>query len=197
MKLKTLCDSVSAADQVRALTEDTENSLKKALTDLAIALRQVKWALIGGLAVGFRAQPRGTQDVDIMLMGEDALAVAAALASDKFRHNRNHALTHKETGVEVELLTPGHIKMDQAVASKIIQTAEPQQLCGTTIPVASAEGLVAAKLNRCSLQDKADIAAIIRRSGPVQLVGFPLGAAKIAAYKLIEQEALNEKPLED
>jgi hypothetical protein len=51
-------------------TEPTfDDRLVEALAELAAAFERhgIHYALIGGLAAGFRSRPRGTQDVDILL----------------------------------------------------------------------------------------------------------------------------------
>lgn len=189
MKLRTLHEALTAADEVRSLTEDTHNALRSALVDLALCLdSKIKWALMGGLAVGFHARPRGTQDIDIILLGEADIDVIARLTTDKFKKSRNHALTHKQTGVEVELLTPEFLKKDPELMDAVVATATQEDLGGITVPVVSRGGLVAAKLQRMSRQDAADIEAIIRAGGPVDLGGFPLSQEMLKFYKEIEND---------
>ena len=189
MKLDNLHESIKIADEVRSLSEGTGNALRVALTDLASCLgNRVKWALIGGLAVGFHARPRGTQDIDIYLIGDDAIDQIAALTRDRFKKHRAHALQHLASGVEVELLTPEFLGLDLGLVSKVIATATVEDLGGIEVPVISRDGLVAAKLNRLSRQDAADIEAVIRAGGPVDLSQYPLDDKKLAAYKQIEAD---------
>jgi hypothetical protein len=52
------------------------SSLEEALRAIADALnrRQVRWALVGGLAVSARAEPRTTRDVDVAVSVPDDAA---------------------------------------------------------------------------------------------------------------------------
>lgn len=49
------------------------NKLERAFRELEVDLRQLnlRWALIGGLAVSLRAEPRTTQDLDVSVAVED------------------------------------------------------------------------------------------------------------------------------
>lgn len=197
MKLDGLHEAVRAADEVRSLTEGSSNVLRVALSDLASCLKgSIKWALMGGLAVGFRARPRGTQDIDVYLIGESDIDQIVALTRGKFKRHRPHALQHLSSGVEVELLTPEFLGHDPSLVSKVISTATVEDLGGVEVPVVSRGGLVAAKLNRLSRQDAADIEAIVKAGGPVDLSEYPIDQKKLAAYKQIEADAVGSKPLE-
>lgn len=193
MKLKSLYETIQIADQVRALTEGaTNNPLLTTLRDFAGCLgTEVDWVLMGGLAVGFRAQPRGTQDVDIVLLSDAQIDEVAVLCAGRFTRHRKHALEHRETGVEVELLTPEFLGLNPELVQTIIDNATEEKLGELgegTIRVASADGLIAAKLPRANRQDLADIEAIIRKQGPVDLSAYPLTAEQKATHEAIEKE---------
>jgi len=188
MKLSRLFETVQKASEVVALTEGSSGSpLKEALEDLIVLTPSgIKWALVGGLAVGFHARPRGTQDVDIMLASEGEIDEIARVLGDKFKKIRPHSLEHKRTGVEIELLTPEFLKIPEAVIQNIIETSEVHN----GVPVASRSGIVAAKLFRRSYQDKADIEAIIRTGGPVDLSEFDLSPEQLSTYEQIKREVI-------
>ena len=80
MKIIEIDRIVGVADDVLVLSQSmrgfgklASGSIQKTLVDLAKLLGDnVAWALCGGLAVGVRAKPRGTEDVDIVI-GSDAV----------------------------------------------------------------------------------------------------------------------------
>jgi hypothetical protein len=186
-------NAVFWADEVRSLTENVSGALRNTLIDLASVLGDKhRWCLMGGLAAGFHSQPRGTQDVDIAVAGEAELdnLVETARNSGKFKKSRAHALVHKESGVEVELITHEHVKCDADLLSRIIDTAISVNLGGTPVPVASREGVVASKLLRGSYMDLADIQRIIESDGPVDLSGFDLSTEQLTKYNEVEKIAM-------
>ena len=182
MKLRHLYDSVAVADSVRVLREGVQNSLRQALLDLVRCLVDVKWALVGGLAVGYRSRPRGTQDIDIALVSDDVIADVVG-ACDSFKQIRKHALEHLSTGVEVDLVTP------EFVHDRNLGVAIESAVVCDGVPVITASALVALKLNRASLQDRADIEAILK-SNEVDLSPFQLTDEQ----RLILAQIANEHP---
>jgi len=123
--------------------------------------------LIGGLALSFHGRPRYTQNIDILSTSDVPHSIPG------FKKHREHAFGHQRTGVEIEVLKPEHIKMLPMMAQHITNTAI--EVNGAK--VASPEGLVASKLHRFSLQDKADIHHLVH-SGKANKEklwgGFPL-----------------------
>lgn len=122
--------------------------------------------LIGGLAVGVYDRPRTTMDVDMLFLSEEAVPRDVP----GFKRLRAHAFEHRASGVEVEALTPAFLKMPDALAQKIFDTARGG--------VVSPEGLVAAKLQRASTQDRTDVENILRAHPEATLEGWPLTAAQ-------------------
>jgi len=150
------------------------------------------WVLGGGLAVGFYAPPRGTQDIDVFLGDEQQLQQLRDNITGAFRTVRPHALEHKLTGIEVETLTPEFLRIEPRIIQKIIETAETKD----GIKVVSREGLVVLKLMRTSNRDKGDIESIIQTGGSVSLDGYDLTIEQLQVYQELEKIALNKKPLE-
>lgn len=111
-----------------------------------------KCVLVGGIALSFYCTPRYTQDIDLLYLS----------AEDKpndvpgFKRLRTHAFHENKTHVEVETLTPEFLGLSHALVTKVFHTAETHGKW----KVASREGIVALKLQRSSLQDKADIKAL-------------------------------------
>ena len=134
------------------------------------------WALAGGLAVGFYGQPRATQDVDIILWSENTIELVAELTTRCFRRKRKHALLHIKTGVEIELLTAKHLGVPLVVIQTAITTARHLDYHNHLLPVVSAAGLVALKLQRGSLQDLADIKRVLEKVHNLDLRDFGLSA---------------------
>ena len=192
MKLRSLFESVHIADSVRSLTEGSTNDLSRALEALS-QVPGVKWALIGGLAVGFRSRPRGTQDIDVIVASELDIEALASAASSAFRHNRGHSLEHKATGVEVEVLTPEFLKMDPIVFQKAINSATMEKFGAGSIPVVDTAALIVFKLNRASRRDQGDIEDIITTHGPVDLSEYDIPADKLQIYQSIVTEVQNRK----
>lgn len=186
MKITKLSDSLMVADDVGSLWKQSSSGmpLSKAVSDLAKSMEgaSIGWALCGGLAVGVHARPRGTQDVDIILAGEDSLFPFMSKVSDKFKKTRDHAMVHKTTGVEVELLTPEFLKVKSSIIQAAISRSSLSPVGGSSIPVVSREGLVALKLCRGSYQDMADIESILK-GGMVDLTGYPLEEKELDLFK--------------
>lgn len=135
--------------------------------------------LIGGLAVGAYVRPRTTLDVDMLFLSE--AAVPATVPG--FKRLRAHAFEHRATGVEVEVLTPAFLQMPDALAQKIFDTARQG--------VVSAEGLIAAKLQRASAQDRVDVESVLRAYPGATLEGWPLTGAQ---QQLLAQIRASDAP---
>ena len=157
--------------------------IQTTLRDFSVAIgTRVRWALVGGLALGAHlSQPRATQDVDVLMASETDLETIAGLTQAKFRRVRPHALAHRETGVVVELLTPQFLRQDEAISTSALSSA--QTVNG--VPVAGKEALIATKLQRASLQDRADIERLLRAHGALDLSAYPLTTQQQALYEEI------------
>lgn len=197
MNLLRLDDSLAVADDVRLLVVAAAGMpLTEAVSDLAGMLsgKDVQWALCGGLAVGVHARPRGTNDVDIMVPDEMTVDRIVMLLNEKFRRTRDHAVTHRRSGVEVEILSPEFLNVDSAISKAVISSASHSQVGKSSIPVVTRAGLVASKLGRSSRQDLADIEAVIRMGGPVDLSGYPLEDEQMDVYRGILKDVSPDKP---
>jgi hypothetical protein len=114
------------------------------------------YVLIGGLALSYYIKPRYTEDVDLIFLTKNDIP----LSVNKFKRNRPSAFNHIKTGVEVELLTPGHINQTTTLFKNIFQTA----IESDGIKIASPLGLIALKLFRSKTkeQDRIDIINLCR-----------------------------------
>jgi len=138
---RTLNESIIAPEVLDAL-----NDWKK--------YQPLQGVLIGGIALSFYVKPRYTTDADFLFLSLDEIPEKI----QNFKRHRKSAFEHKKTGVEIEVLTPTHIKVPENVAKIIIETSIEIE----NIKVASPSGIVASKLFRFSLQDKADIASLLK-----------------------------------
>ena len=121
--------------------------------------------LIGGLALSYYVKPRFTSDGDFLYLAPSDIPIYV----EKFKRTRNGAFQHNNTHVEIEVLSPSSINMSEELATKIFNTAIERD----GFKIASREGLIAAKLGRFKLQDRADINSLLQL-GPVDLDDFPL-----------------------
>ena len=160
------------------------------LRPLMVAAREVfsnldiPWALVGGLAVGVRAAPRFTRDVDVAVSvaGDAAVEkVVFAFVSRGWRTGAvlEHGPTHRLA--TVRLLPPGGdegtplldclfsscgIEPDIASQAEVLEI-----LPGLSLPVARTGHLLAMKVlameDRSRPQDRDDIRALLEHAGQV------------------------------
>jgi Nucleotidyl transferase AbiEii toxin, Type IV TA system len=161
--------------------------LGAALQQAAAALRDLEheWALVGGLAVSVRAEPRFTRDLDLALAvtGDDgAEQITAALIRRGFRLD---ALVEQEAVKRLataRLLFPGELEtglfLDLLFASsgiepEVVADAEwVESVLGLRVRVARRGHLLALKLLSRSLdrpQDQWDVVALLKTAGPADL----------------------------
>ena len=192
MKLKSLFETVIAADSVRMLTESAPHTaLFDALSDLEI--KDTNWALIGGLAVGFRATPRGTQDIDILVASDSEIDQIISKLPPTFKKIRPHAIEHRPTGAEVELITPEFVGISSEMVQMVLDDATIEDMQDRKIPVASASGLIALKFGRASRRDLGDIEDIVKKLGPIDISKYNLPPEKLKIYdEILRDVAANE-----
>jgi predicted nucleotidyltransferase len=155
------------------------NRLQTALADIGKVLdeRGVGWALVGGIAVSVRAEPRFTRDVDL------AVAVEGDREAEKLVRDLRGAGYEVLETVEQETTArfatarllppggdPGGVIVDLLFASsgiepEVVATAEPLEvLPGLTVPVAGLPELIALKLlardDAARPQDAGDLVAL-------------------------------------
>jgi len=174
-------------------------SLEAALRQIHIDLTEahVSFALVGGLAVSARTEPRFTRDADL----------AVALASDAEAEALIHSLRARDYGIEavVEQEAVGRLATVRLTRSRKVQApvidllfassgiepevvveAEPIELLpNLTIGVARTEHLIALKvLSRDDVrrpQDLVDLRALLRVASPAELARARQSLALIAA----------------
>jgi hypothetical protein len=161
--------------------------LEGALRSIALELERIRraWALVGGLAVSARAEPRFTRDIDLAVAAprdQDAEALVRGLVGSGYRVLAT--LEQEAAGrlATVRLETPeegpGAVVVDLLFASsgvepEIVQEAEVLEvLPGLRVPVARGGHLLALKVLSVSPkrpQDLVDILALLREATPADI----------------------------
>jgi hypothetical protein len=127
----------------------------------------IQYALIGGIAVGSRARPRATRDVDVLLsipqlklpgllddlIDQGFTLDRRAVIVDFVQH---HIAAFEYQGVRIDWLKPV-----VPIYQHILDRADDAPVFGDPIRVASAEGLILLKLTASRPQDIADIVAVL------------------------------------
>lgn len=154
MKLRDMLKTNFVNDGTRTLLESILiPEVERAFRDWVARSKNMKYVLIGGVALSYYVKPRTTTDVDTLFPIETDIPVSVL----GFKRHRPGALQHDKTHVEVEILSPGQINMPVEIAKAIYDNA----LIKGGVRIASPSGLVVSKLSRFSFQDQADIAALI------------------------------------
>jgi hypothetical protein len=143
--------------------------LIEALAELTAAFERhgVHYALIGGLAAGFRSRPRGTQDVDILLAVPQLQlpGLLADLAARGFSLDERSAIEgfvrHHITAFEYHGVRIDWLKPVLPAYQHVLDRAGTVEGFGRPIRVATAEGLILLKLVASRDQDIADINALL------------------------------------
>lgn len=190
-------------------------SLATGLRDACALLTalDVPYALIGGLAVSARAEPRLTRDVDLAIAAEDDAAAEALVRELVARGYRLRASVEQtRTGrlATVRLGTPGAgagFVLDLLFASsgiepEIVAAAEPLEILpDLVVPVARTGHLIAMKLlardDRARPQDADDLRSLVaiasaaerrRATTAIALIqrrGFARGRDLAAAWRAV------------
>jgi hypothetical protein len=150
-------------------------SLRTTLADVVAFLESngVAYALVGGLAVSARGQPRVTVDVD-MILGTDidsALRLAENLEITKFKPLFDDVATivqqafilplrHRQTNVKVDLAIGMSGFEQQAIAR-----AQVMDAAGTKVRVATSEDLLVMKVLAGRPQDEQDLQGLVIAQG--------------------------------
>jgi predicted nucleotidyltransferase len=187
------------------------NSLEAALRRIASDLdaHGRRWALIGGLAVSARAEPRTTRDVDIVvevLSDSDAESLVLDLQVSGFRviaaieQDSAHRLATTRLvaqggtsrGVVVDLLFAS-----SGIEAEVARGADSiEVLSGLTIPVARIGHLMALKLlardDRRRPQDLDDLRSLLRESTAADLADAREALCAIEARGYHRERRLSE-----
>ncbi len=176
------------------------------LESLAVAAKEleatrVQFALVGGLAVSVRTQPRFTRDADLAVAIADdneAETVIRHLLASGFRLLAS--VEQETTGrlATVRLVAPGladdgavvdFLFASSGIEPEVVEQATKEEIApGVRLPVASTAHLIAMKLlseRPSRFQDSADLVALIRSAEPEEL------ETTRAALQLIESRGAN------
>lgn len=147
-----------------------DDDLVRAVEILADALkaRSIPYALVGGLALGFRGNPRFTQDVDVVLnvpqLVLPGLLDELAKAGFNFdaaavipQYVREHMTVLRFGQIHVDWIKPMLPLYHRAIRDATAQIWTD----GHPVQIASAESLVVTKLASFRLQDQADIESLL------------------------------------
>ena len=182
------------------------NPVEAALRRIAEDLTEAgsRWALIGGLAVSARAEPRTTRDVDVAVsVAGDAEAEALVYALQGRGYTVVAALEqtalHRLSTIRLSprLAEGGGVLVDLLFASsgieaEVVEAAEPIEVVeGLSAPVASIGHLLAMKVlardDRRRPQDWDDIRALLAEATPGDL-----DAARVA-LRLIQSRGFHRE----
>jgi hypothetical protein len=137
---------------------------------------RIRYALIGGVATGLLGRPRGTRDIDLILLIpqialpgllDDLIQIGFAFDRNEIikQWTQEHMTVLRCRGVRVDWLKP-----ILPLYQHVIDTAEPRQLQGSFVSVASPEGLILTKLIAFRPQDQLDIMNLLAaNSGELDL----------------------------
>jgi hypothetical protein len=141
------------------------DQLRTALARLVDAMNhfQIQYALIGGLASGYRSRPRFTRDIDLLLSIPQIVLPRLLELLEKrgfeFDHVavirefiQNHMTSLSFQGIQIDWLKPV-IPLFQHV----LDTAQVETTVEDGMRIASAEGLILMKLIAFRRQDQLDI----------------------------------------
>ena len=179
MKLRDLRKCNGPNDGTRTLFESIlADAVLTAFTDWCGATSTKDFVVIGGLALSYYGKPRTTVDADLLFLTRDRVPFYV----EGFKKNRPSAFIHKDTHMEVEVLTPETINLPRHIAEKIHETARVDG----KVRVASPSGLIVSKLGRFSWQDRADIAQLCTLHD-IDLEPFGIPDEWMERYKMIAE----------
>ncbi len=134
---------------------------------VVFARRQVRHALIGGLAVGLRSRPRATKDADF-IMQVPAIAfpgLLEELAADGFEIDVMEVVRRWSVDRFIAFWR-GQVRIDWMqpilpLYATVLATAESTPWRDTELRVATPEGLILTKIVAFRSQDQADIETLL------------------------------------
>jgi hypothetical protein len=157
-------------------------ALEQALIRLAGDLQAlgVRWALVGGMAVSFRAEPRTTQDVDVVaaVSGDrEAERISRDLTMRGYRPLEAQPFLENADGRlnAVRLLAPAAVGLEtvgvdllfasSGVEEEIVAAAELREVAlGLYVPVARIGHLIALKVLAGREKDRTDARSLLQRA---------------------------------
>jgi predicted nucleotidyltransferase len=164
----------------------SENRLHHALRAICQDLEseKVSFALVGGLAVSARTEPRFTKDLDLAVAVADDREAEAVVRSLRGRSYQLNALIEQESLgrlAAVRLLPPSDnpffvdlLFASSGIEREIVEAATPLEIiAGCTVPVATLPHLAATKVlsrdDSLRPQDRADLIALLKEASEEDL----------------------------
>jgi predicted nucleotidyltransferase len=176
------------------------NALAAALEAIAAQLddRGCRWALVGGLAVSARAEPRTTRDVDVVIAtasDQEAELLAGDLRSSGYdieamlEDTRSHRLATvrlRPTRARTRSVVVDLLFASSGIEGEIVAAADALEIIrGLTVPVATVGHLIALKVlardDRYRPQDHDDLRALTRIASKADLMAARKALALIHA----------------
>ena len=161
------------------------DSLFELLSSVADDLESIgaRWALIGGLAVGVRTEPRFTRDVDLAVMTSSDDDAERFIFSLRDRGYRIAAVLEQSKNgrlATVRLLPPADDRLvdllfcSSGIEDAVVQAASHLEITpGFSAPVAAPGHLIAMKIlardDKDRPQDRLDLKALLRISDSTEL----------------------------
>jgi hypothetical protein len=146
------------------------HSIEQAMTLMAEAFKryQIPHALIGGMAIAYRANPRATVDIDFIVAADEMKMgrVVSDLVTAGFLPEEREILK-QWTEDRLAVMRFGRVRIDWLkpvlpLYQHVVDGAELLYAFGKPLSVASVEGLILCKLLANRSQDQADISALVR-----------------------------------
>ena len=188
--LKGLFKKLYFAEQKTLLTENGEKSIfqaiynddvRRAFYDFARLVKNDSFTVIGGLVVGVYSTPRNTQDIDIVVLHNSDIVEIEKNISSKFKKVRGHSFIHKDTHVELEIITPEFIGVSRKLVADAISNSKIDSNGLVDVRVVSPKYFIALKLQRATNEllrkshtDWSDIREIISKHGEIDLTDIDL-----------------------
>lgn len=177
-----------------------------ARVDRHLLEHSVAWALVGGLAVGARTEPRFTRDLDLVVaVDSDTEAEQLIMALRSQGYQINMVIEQVKTGrlATVRLLPEGDGRLvdllfaSTGIEAEIVRRADPLEVApGYKFPVASLGDLIAMKhLSRNDLtrpQDRVDLVVLLKTASDGDL-----RTAREALQEMVSKGTHRGRPLVD
>lgn len=139
----------------------------------------LKYVLVGGVGLSYWVKPRYTTDSDFLFLTSADIPKEVT----GFKRIRPGAFEHKQTGVEIEVLTPESIGMSTDLAKAIYENA----VIRDGVKIATPSGLIASKLKRFKTKDRADIEELYEL-GNIDLSPYPLTPQMLKNFEITISE---------
>ncbi len=130
----------------------------------------IKYAVVGGIALSFYAEPRYTKDIDFLVLSEDIDSLKSLLKSEGYIYEspawdfkKTPVTLHRLSKIEgMETMTVDILVSKEQKYKDIIENAVTEQTEFGKVRIVSRQDLIWMKKIRNSKQDIADIEALLK-----------------------------------